>query len=124
MKPRHLLPSIAALALGAVATPSSAQTGMEPWLTRSADNSRSGWNPYEGQLSQASVAAKGLTRATIIPVIGDARGMEAQPLILPNVNTPLGTRDVMVLPSMADVVRMIDEYEARHAEKLSDRLVG
>jgi hypothetical protein len=25
--------------------------------------------------------------------------------------------------SMADVVRMIDEYEARHAKKLADRLV-
>jgi hypothetical protein len=111
MKARHLLPLIAALAIGAVATPSSAQTGMEPWLTRSADNSRSGWNPHEGQLSQASVAAKGLTRATIIPVIGDARGMEAQPLILPNVNTPLGTRDVMVLPSMADIVRGVDAHD-------------
>jgi hypothetical protein len=111
MKPRHLLPLIAALALGAVETPSSAQTGMEPWLTRSADNSRSGWNPHERQLSQASVAAKGLTRATIIPVIGDARGMEAQPLILPNVKTALGTRDVMVLPSMADVVRGVDAHD-------------
>ena len=75
MKPRRLLPLIAALILGAVETPSAAQTSMEPWLTRSADNSRSGWNAHEEQLTQASVAAKGITRATIIPVIGDARGM-------------------------------------------------
>src|SRR5208337_3341582 len=59
------------------------QSTMVPWLTRSADNSRSGWNQHEMQLTQASVASKGIFRATIIPVIGDARGVEAQPLILP-----------------------------------------
>ena len=49
------------------------QSTMVPWLTRSADNSRSGWNPHETQLTQASVESKGILRATIIPVIGDAR---------------------------------------------------
>ena len=84
---------------------------MVPWLTRSADNARSGWNPRETQLTQASVASKGIIRATIIPVIGDARGVEAQPLILPNVKTKRGTRDVMVLPSMADIVRGVDAHD-------------
>jgi hypothetical protein len=84
------------------------QTTMVPWLTRSADNSRSGWNLHETQLTQAAVVSKGIVRETIIPVIGDARGMEAQPLILPNVKTTRGIRDVMVLPSMADVVRGVD----------------
>jgi hypothetical protein len=107
MKPCHLFLLIIALLLGVTAT-SAAQSTMEPWLTRSADNSRSGWNSHERQLTQATVAAKGLIRATIIPVIGDARGMEAQPLILPNVKTARGTRDVLVLPSMADVVRGVD----------------
>ncbi|MGP6158447.1 MAG: hypothetical protein ACLPYS_13240, partial [Vulcanimicrobiaceae bacterium] len=88
-----------------------AQSTMVPWLTRSADNSRSGWNPNETQLTQASVTSKGISRATIIPVIGDARGMEAQPLILPNVQTSRGTRDVMLLPSMADVVRGVDAHD-------------
>src|SRR5580693_6634686 len=88
-----------------------AQSTMVPWLTRSADNSRSGWNPNETQLTQASVGTKGLSRLTIIPVIGDARGIEAQPLILPNVSTALGTRDVMVLPSMANVVRGVDAHD-------------
>jgi hypothetical protein len=37
--------------------------------------------------------------------------MEAQPLILPNVNTVRGTRDVLVLPSMADVVRGVDAHD-------------
>jgi hypothetical protein len=84
---------------------------MVPWLTRAADNSRSGWNPHETQLTQASVKTKGIIRATIIPVIGDARGMEAQPLVLPNVHTTLGIRDVMVLPSMADIVRGVDAHD-------------
>jgi hypothetical protein len=57
------------------------------------------------------VETKGIIRATIIPVIGDARGMEAQPLILPNVQTTRGTRDVMVLPSMANVVRGVDAHD-------------
>ncbi len=93
-----------------VSTSLTAQT-MAPWLTRSADNSRSGWNPSETVLTQASVDQKGIRRVNIIPVIGDARGMEAQPLILPNVKTVLGTRDVMVLPSMANIVRGVDAHD-------------
>ncbi|HKO17731.1 MAG TPA: hypothetical protein VJU82_02480, partial [Acidobacteriaceae bacterium] len=77
----------------------------------SADNSRSGWNPHETVLTQAAVASKGIKRVTIIPVIGDARGMEAQPLILPHVQTARGIRDVMVLPSMANVVRGVDAHD-------------
>jgi hypothetical protein len=85
------------------------QSTMVPWLTRSVDNSRSGWNQHETQLTQASVESKGIIRATTIPVFGDARGMEAQPLILPNVKLPDGsTHDVMVLPSMANIVRGVD----------------
>lgn len=110
VKPCHALLPICALILG-VAQSCVAQSATVPWLTRSADNSRSGWNPHETQLTQASVETKGIIRATIIPVIGDARGMEAQPLILPNVETARGTRDVMVLPSMADIVRGVDAHD-------------
>jgi hypothetical protein len=110
MKYCHYLLMTATLLFG-VAEISSAQTTMQPWLTHSADNSRSGWNPHETQLTQASVATEGITRATIIPLFGDARGMEAQPLILPNVKTALGTRDVLVLPSMANVVRGVDAHD-------------
>jgi hypothetical protein len=88
-----------------------AQSTMAPWVTRSADNSRSGWNPRESRLTQDSVETKGIIRATIIPVGGDARGMEAQPLLLPRVKTARGLRDVMVLPSMADVVRGVDAHD-------------
>src|SRR5271165_3758647 len=107
---QHCLLNCAFLLVAAAST-CAAQSTMQPWLTRSADNSRSGWNPHETQLTQASVSSKGITRATIIPLVGDARGMEAQPLILPNVRTDLGTRDVMVLPSMANVVRAVDAHD-------------
>ena len=107
---QHCLLNCAFLLVAAAST-CAAQSTMQPWLTRSADNSRSGWNPHETQLTQASVSSKGITRATIIPLVGDARGMEAQPLILPNVRTDLGTRDVMVLPSMANVVRGVDAHD-------------
>ena len=87
----------------------SASAQMVPWLTRAGDNSRSGWNSHETMLTQQSIATKGLRLATIIPVIGDARGMEAQPLILPALKMPDGsTHDLMVLPSMANVVRGVD----------------
>lgn len=84
---------------------------MVPWVTRSFDNARSGWNPHEKVLTQASVGTRGIVRSTIIPVYGDARGMEGQPLILPGVPLPDGsTRDVMVLPSMANIVRGVDAH--------------
>ena len=90
MKPYHfclLLCSFLLALTGNCISP----TTLVPWLRRSADNSRSGWNQHETQLTQASVVSKGIFRETIIPVIGDARGMEAQPLILPNVKTTRGT---------------------------------
>ncbi len=79
--------------------------------TRGFDNQRSEWNANETTLTQASVRAKGLSRQPAIPVLGDARGMEAQPLILPGVTTARGVRDVMVLPSEADVVRGVDAHD-------------
>ena len=111
MRMQTYIRTCAGCALAAVtAVPLVAQT-MVPWLTRSADNARSGWNSHETVLTQAAVSTKGIQRTTIIPVIGDARGMEAQPLILPRVNTSRGVRDVMVLPSMANVIRGVDAHD-------------
>ena len=81
---------------------------MVPILTRAYDNDRSGANLHESILTQASVVAKGVRRVITIPVYGDARGLEAQPLVLPHVQTAKGLRDVMVLPSMANKVRGVD----------------
>jgi hypothetical protein len=81
-----------------------------PWLTRTGSNDRSGWNPHETQLTQQSVITKGISLVTVVPLCCDARGMEAQPLILPKVNTSKGVRDVMILPSMSDLVRGVDAH--------------
>jgi hypothetical protein len=92
-----------------VTTSVAAQSTMVPLLTRAWDNDRSGWNQHETTLTQANVKARGLVRVTSIPVFGDARGMESQPLILPNLTIADGTtHDVMVLPSMANIVRGVD----------------
>jgi hypothetical protein len=110
MKLSHLL--LIWAFLFAVADNCLSQSSTVPWLTRSGDNSRSGWNQHETQLTQATVESKGIVRATIIPVFGDARGMESQPLILPNVKFPDGSiHDVMVLPSMANIVRGVDAHD-------------
>jgi hypothetical protein len=77
-----------------------------PWLTRSHDNQRTGWNSGETILSQASVRTKGVRLATIIPVCCDARGVEAQPLIVPNLNG----HDLMYLPSESNDVRAVDAH--------------
>lgn len=88
-----------------------ASAQMVPWLTRGGDNVHSGWNSQETILTQQSITTKGVSLQPPIPVIGDARGMEAQPLILPKVTLADGSvHDVMLLPSMADVVRGVDAH--------------
>ncbi|MGI4755779.1 MAG: hypothetical protein ACRYGF_02905 [Janthinobacterium lividum] len=67
--------------------------------TKSYDNARSSANTAETMLTPSTVRARGLVKLTSIPVIGDARGMEAQPLI--------SADGVMFLPSMANVVRAV-----------------
>jgi hypothetical protein len=100
---------IALLCVLACAASAPAQSTMAPLLTRAWDNHRSGWNQQETVLTQANVKAKGITRITAIPVFGDARGIESQPLILPGVTLADGTtHDVMILPSMANIVRGVD----------------
>jgi hypothetical protein len=99
----------ALLSVLAFAASAPAQSTMAPLLTRAWDNHRSGWNQQETVLTQANVKAQGITRITTIPVVGDARGVESQPLILPGVTLADGTtHNVMILPSMANVVRGVD----------------
>ena len=81
--------------------------------TRAYDNARSGWTPGETTLTQASVTTKGLVLQTTIPLCCDARGMEAQPLIVPGVTLKGGAaagqvHDVLIAPSMSNVVRGVD----------------
>lgn len=85
-----------------------AHAEMSPVLTRGYDNDRSGDNTNETMLTQSVLKTFGVRRVTIIPVYGDARGIEAQPLILPQVKTASGVHDVMVLTSMANQIRGVD----------------
>lgn len=78
-------------------------------LTRAYTNDRAGAQTHETILTRDAVATRGMVLQTTIPVIGDARGMEAQPLILPKVKVADGsTQDVLLLPSMANVVRGVN----------------
>ena len=88
--------------------------------TRAFDNRRSGANVQETKLNVADVA--GLRHVTTIPVFGDARGIEAQPLILPGVLVSGVKHNVMVLPSMANVVRGVEATDG--AELWTTRLAA
>jgi len=91
--------------------PLCAQTSgiMSPVLTRGYDNSRTGANTKETILTQANVSQRGIRRLTSLTMDGDARGVEAQPLILPKVKMANGkVRDVLVLCSMNNSVRAFD----------------
>ena len=99
---------IGLILISAGALPAWGQT-LQPVTTRAFDNSRSGANTHETILTRDNVVAKGIRRVTIIPVFGDARGTESQPLILPGVKLKDGsTHDVMILPSMANIVHGVD----------------
>lgn len=72
-------------------------------LTRSYDNARSGWNRHEQMLNQTNIAAQGVKRLFSLGMTGDARGSEAQTLIVPNVTMADGLRhDVAIQASMGD----------------------
>jgi hypothetical protein len=86
--------------------PGWSQTGV---LTKAFTNDRAGANTQETVLTPNELLTKGLRRITTIPVNGDARGMESQPLILAGVKVADGsTHDVAILPSMANQVRGVD----------------
>ncbi|ADV82527.1 hypothetical protein [Terriglobus saanensis] len=81
-----------------------------PILTRGYDNARSGANLHETVLTRASVAQSGIRKLFTIPVWGDARGTECQPLLLPQVRIAAdnSVHDVLLLPNMANNVRAVD----------------
>jgi len=89
---------------------------MSPVLTRAYDNLRTGANTHETVLTQATVSQKGLRKYFSLFMEGDARGAEAQPLILPKVKTVDGNvRDVVILCSMNNTVHA---YDANSSDEL------
>jgi hypothetical protein len=73
--------------------------GQQPILTKSYDAARTSATTNETTLTPAAVA-RGMTKLANVPIIGDARGMEAEPLV-----DSVNGRAVMILPSEANVIR-------------------
>src|SRR5580700_2516365 len=71
--------------------------------TRSCDNTRSGANTQETILTPAAVGTRGVKLLFSLALPGDARGCEAQPLVVPGVQLADGsTRDVVYIATMAN----------------------
>lgn len=77
--------------------------------TRGFDNARTGANSRETLLTPAAVRGRGIKRLFSLQTTGDARGCEAQPLIVPGLVMADGvTHDVAFLATMANKVYAFD----------------
>ena len=100
----------------------SAQSASPAVTTRSFDLARTGANVHETILTPAAVRARGIKRLFSLTVPGDARGCEAQPLIVPGLMLPNGAvHDVVFLATMAN---QIFAFDANDGEQLWERTLG
>jgi PQQ enzyme repeat len=77
--------------------------------TRSYDNARSGANTQEAVLTPASVRTRGIRQLFSLPLPGDQRGCEAQPLIVPAVKlADNSVHDVVYVATMANQIFAFD----------------
>jgi hypothetical protein len=77
--------------------------------TRSYDNTRSGANTQETILTPTAIRTRGIKVLFRLDLPGDARGCEAQPLIVPGVKLADGsTHDVVYVATMANQVFAFD----------------
>jgi hypothetical protein len=91
-------------------------------LTRGYTNSRDGANTQESVLTAAAVGTRGIKRLFSLPLPGDLRGAEAQPLIVSDVRLPDGrTRDLVVIATMAN---QIFAFDAADGTLVWQRTVG
>jgi hypothetical protein len=80
-----------------------------PVITRSYNNARTGVNDQESELTPDRVGSRGIAKLFSLPVPDDARGVEAQPLIVPDVRLANGSvHDVVFLCSMGNHVYAYD----------------
>lgn len=90
----------------------AAQPGVVAVSTRSYDNTRSGSNLSETTLKPSNVA--GLEKLYSYALPDDDRGMEAQPLIAPQVKLHDGrVRDLAVLASMGNTIYAYDAHDGK-----------
>ena len=100
----------------------SAQSASPAVTTRSFDLARTGANVHETILTPAAVRARGIKRLFSLTVPGDARGCEAQPLIVPGLMLPNGAvHDVVFLATMAN---QVFAFDANDGEQLWERTLG
>lgn len=86
-----------------------AQAASPAVTTRSFDAARTGANVHETVLTPTAIRTRGIRRLFSLTMTGDARGCEAQPLIVPGLVLADGsTRDVVFLASMANIVWAFD----------------
>ncbi len=79
--------------------------------TRSYDNTRAGANTEESTLTPAALRGRGIKRLFTLPLPGDARGCEAQPLVAPGVRFADGGKyDVVYVATMANRVFAFDAH--------------
>jgi len=77
--------------------------------TRAYNNARTGANTAETVLTPATVSQRGVRRLFSLRLTGDKRGAEAQPLVVPSVLLPDGSRrDVIYLATMANQIWAFD----------------
>src|SRR6516162_9611488 len=91
-------------------------------LRCSYNNARPGANPAESVLAAAAVRSRGIRRLFSLPLPGDRRGAEAQPLIVPGVALPAGrTRDLVLLATMAN---QVFAFDANDGSPVWERALG
>jgi hypothetical protein len=84
-------------------------------LTRGYTNDRAGVNSQETVLTAPAVAKRGIKRLGLFRIPGDARGAEAQPLIVPGVRFATGqTHDLVIVASLANEVIARDANTDAH----------
>jgi PQQ enzyme repeat len=77
--------------------------------TRSYDNTRAGANTQETVLTPQAIKTRGIKRLFTLALPGDARGCEAQPLVVPGVKLADGSKhDVVYIATMANQVFAFD----------------
>jgi hypothetical protein len=86
-----------------------ARSASPPIITRGFDNTRAGANTHGTLLTPDAVRTRGIKRLFSLNLPGDARGCEAQPLIVPGLVFADGaTHDMVFLATMANQVWAFD----------------
>ncbi len=76
--------------------------------TRAYDNTRAGANTQESTLTPTAIRSRGIKRLFTLPLPGDARGCEAQPLVASGVRIGGRQYDVVYVATMANQVFAFD----------------